>query len=149
MTKNNFEYINNNDFICDEIKSIKINEENKNFLNISFSYQKKYYIDFDYLYEVNKSLEILKNINLYRIYELKLANLNINNIDFLSNQTLTGLRILDLDNNRIEDISIFTQEKVKFKLYRLCLRNNPIRKGLDVLSNEFFNRSIYMEINPS
>ena len=60
MTKNNFEYINNNDFICDEIKSIKINEENKNFLNISFSYQKKYYIDFDYLYEVNKSLEILK-----------------------------------------------------------------------------------------
>ena len=149
MTKNNFEYINNNDFICDEIKSIKINEENKNYLNISFSYQKKYYVDFDYLYEVNKSLEILKNINLYRIYELKLANLNINNIDFLSNQTLTGLRILDLDNNKIEDISIFTQEKVKFKLYRLCLRNNPIRKGLHVLTNEFFNRSIYIEINPA
>ena len=145
LTKSNFEYINNN-FICDKI-NIKMNEENKNYLNISFSYEKKYYIYFDYLYEVNKNLEILNNINLYRIYELKLANLNINNIDFLSNITLTGLKILDLDNNKIDDISIFTAEKVKFKLYRLCLRNNPIRKGLHVLTDEFFKKSIYIEIN--
>jgi len=145
FTKNNFEYINNN-FNCYEI-DFKTDEKDKNYLCISFTYDKKYYIHFDYLYEVNKNLEILNNINLYRIYELKLENLNINKIDFLSNSTLTGLRILDLDNNKIDDISIFTKEKIKFKLYRLCLRNNPIKKGLHVLTDEIFNRSIYLEVN--
>ena len=146
LSKNNFDYIQNNDFICYNLK-IKIKEEDKNYLNLSFSFRDKYYLDFNYLYEVNKNLEILKNIKLYRIYELNLANLNLKNIDFLSNITLAGLKILDLDSNQIEDISIFTTEKVNFNLSRLCLKNNPIRKGLHVLRNNFFDRSIYIDIN--
>jgi hypothetical protein len=122
-------------------------EEDNNYLNISFSFENKYSLSFKYLYEVNKNLEILKNIKLDRIRELYLANLNIKNIDFLSNATLSSLKILDLDSNKIEDISIFTKEKVNFNLDRLCLKNNPIRKGLHVLSNNFFKRSIYMDIN--
>jgi len=146
LSENNFEYIQNNNFICYNI-TIEMKEEDNNYLNISFSFKNKYYLDFNYLYEVNKNLEILKNIKLDRIRELYLANLNIKNIDFLSNATLSSLRILDLDSNKIEDISIFTKEKVNFNLDRLCLKNNPIRKGLHVLNNNFFKRSIYMDIN--
>ena len=35
----------------------------------------------------------------------------IKNINFLSNSSLHNLKILDLDSNKIEDISIFTKEK--------------------------------------
>ena len=146
LSENNFEYIQNNNFICYNI-IIEMKEEDNNYLNISFSFENKYSLSFKYLYEVNKNLEILKNIKLDRIRELYLANLNIKNIDFLSNATLSSLKILDLDSNKIEDISIFTKEKVNFNLDRLCLKNNPIRKGLHVLSNNFFKRSIYMDIN--
>ena len=146
LSVNNLLYLNNNEFYCDEIKA-KMNKEDNNYLKINFSFKKKYYLYFDYLYEVNKNFDILKNMNLYRIYELKLANLNLTNIDFLSNNSLHNLRILDLDSNKIEDISIFTKEKVFFNLYRLCLKNNPIRKGMNVLNTEFFKRSIFLKLN--
>lgn len=144
-SQNILNYLNNNGFYCDDI-DIKISKEDINYYMIKLIYKKKFYLYFNYLYEINKNLDILKNINL-NIYKLNLSNLNIKNIDFLSNRTLYSLRILDLDSNKIEDISIFTTEKISFKLYRLCLKNNPIKIGINVLKNEFFKRSIYMELS--
>ena len=146
ISQNNLLYLNNNGFYCKTI-DIKMNEEDKNFLKIDFSFYKNYNLCFDYLYEVCNNLIILKNMNLCRLHELKLANLNLTNINFLSNSSLYNLKILDLDSNKIEDISIFNKEKVSFNLDRLCLKNNPIKKGMNVLNSEFFKRSIYMELN--
>ena len=151
--QNNFidsgiEYITSNKFICNSI-NVKIKDDNKNNILISFSfyYNNQYRIYLDQLYDVNKNLDILKNINFDFIYELNLSNLNIKNIEFLSNRTLTSLKLLYLDSNKIEDLSIFTNEKIYFRLYKLSIKNNSIRKGLHVLNNDLFKQCIYIELN--
>lgn len=144
--ENHFNYLNNNGFYCDDLIA-KIDEKENNYLKIKFTYKKNYKLFFEYSYEINKNLILLKNLNLYKIVELNLSNINLNNIDFLINRTLNNLKILNLDSNKIEDISIFTKEQLNFSLYKLNLKNNPIRKGIQVFNNEFFKRSIYMELN--
>ena len=145
---NGIECITSNKFICDSIDA-KIKEDNKNNILISFSfyYDNKYRINLEQLYDVNRNLDILKNINFNLIYKLNLSNLNIKNIDFLSNRTLTSLKLLYLDSNKIEDISIFTKENIYFRLYKLSIKNNPIRKGLNILNNDLFKQCIYIELN--
>ena len=145
IDNNGFEYINNKK-TCKSL-DIKIKEDNNNFYVINFSYKKNYELDFDYLYDVHKNFEILKMINFGTLYELNLSNLNIKNIDFLSNRTLTYLKVLNLDSNMIEDISIFTNENLQFRLYNFSIKNNPVRKGINVLNNDFFKRSIYLELS--
>ena len=137
---------NNNNFSCSNLE-VKIKEDNKNMFMLSFSYDGKYRLYFDYLYDANKNLDILNGIHFGYLYKLNLSNLNLKNIDFLSNRTLSLLKVLYLDSNNIEDINIFKNENLQFRLYELSIKNNPIRKGIHVLNNEFFKRSIYMELS--
>ena len=57
---------------------------------------------------------MIKNSCLTNISEIDFSNANINNIDFLTNRTLENLDILYLNNNNIDDISVFTVEKIHF-----------------------------------
>ena len=140
-------------YIDDNIKSeklcsIKIKRQNdrEDILKLSLNYNGNYQLNFDMFYEVNLNLEILKQIDLGNIYSLNLSNLNLSNIDFLSNQSLSKLNNLKLDNNKIEDISIFSN--VSFmKIDILSIKNNPIRKGLHVLKNDFFKQNKYIYIS--
>ena len=49
-----------------------------------------------------------------------------------------------MDNNLIDDISIF--EKINTKIYKFSLKQNPIRKGLHALKRQFF-RSMFIELD--
>ena len=103
---------------------------------------------FDYLININKSLDIIKDLNLEKIDNLILDNINLKNIEFLTNKSLYNLKVLNLDNNKIEDISIFQKEKINFNnLKNLKINNNNITKGLDVLTKEFFTKCLFMIIN--
>ena len=85
--------------------------------------------------------DLLKNAILTNIEILEFYDAGINNIDFLSNNTLLNLKKLYLNNNNIEDISIFDDDKIHFqKLEILNLKDNPIKKGLEVLKKNFFQK---------
>ena len=102
------------------------------------------YIDpFEFTIEINNEnrYDLIKNSNLKNITILEFSNADINNLDFLTNDTLTNLNKLYLNNNNIEDISIFDDNIIHFhNLYYLDLRNNPIKKGLEVLKKNFFQK---------
>ena len=73
---------------------------------------------------ISLKILILKNITI-----LAFSDANINNLDFLKNDTLINLDKLYLNNNNIEDISIFDDNKIHFhNLRSLDLRDNPIKK---------------------
>ena len=61
---------------------------------------------------------------------------------------LTNIKTLKLDNNQIEDISIFSDINLK-KLENLSIKNNPIRNGLQALKSEFFKKcpKIYIKVS--
>ena len=91
---------------------------------------------------------LIKNVILKNIKIIKFSNANINNIDFLANDTLVNLKKLYLDNNNIEDISIFDDDKIHFhELQLLELKNNPIKKGLEVLKKNFFQKCSNVELD--
>ena len=123
---------------------VKLDENNKKY-KISLSYYK---VVFDYFIDANNALDILREINLENIYDLNLSNIDLKNIDFLSNKSLKNLKKLNLDNNNIEDISIFKVENISFNnLEKLNIENNHIIKGIEVLENEFFTKCLYMIID--
>ena len=62
-----------------------------------------------------------------------------------------NLKELYLQNNNIEDISVFDDGNIYFHgLYSLDLRDNPIKKGLEVLTKYFFQKclSIIFDLEP-
>ena len=77
---------------------------------------------------------------------LKFIWYQIKNINFLENQTMNNISSLYLDNNLIEDISIFG--KINYNFFKLSIKQNPIRKGIDVLNSKYF-KCIYIEIDIS
>ena len=95
-------------------------------------------------------MDIFKKINLENIKYLYLSNIGLKNIDFLLNDSLKNLKELNMNNNKIEDISILKKENVVFNnLEILLLDNNLITKGIEVFQNEFFTKCLYMYIDVS
>ena len=143
------EYIDNN-LKSLKIKNIeiKLKKDHVDSHLISFNYDGNYSLYFDYLINKDKNLEILQQINLKNITELNLSKIELKKIDFLVNESLINLKEINLFKNIIEDISILTEENIYFKeLKFLNLKDNPIRKGLEVLNKNFFTKCIYIEVN--
>ena len=82
------------------------------------------------------------------LLHLDLCNNDIKVPNFLSYNSLKNLKELNLLNNKIEDISYFIEENIKPKnITKLILQKNQVRKGLEVLKQEFFDkRYIYAQI---
>ena len=110
---------------------------------------------FNFNIDINK--EMLLNINelsflnkncFSSVESLYLSNTGIKSLNFLSFDSLSNLKNLDLSNNEIDDISFLTENNVKCKhIIYFKLSNNKIRKGLEVLQQEFFeNRYLFIEI---
>ena len=136
------EVIKENNNISLKNMQIKIKNDDENKYIISFDYSGKYDLCFDYFIDKNKNFDIFKNIN-FNENILILSYLKINNIDFLAYDNLNNLKSIFLDNNNIEDISLF--EKIDYKINKIILKNNPIRKGLHVLKNKYF-KCLYIEL---
>ena len=149
LISNGLKYIEDNiksEKLCDI--EIKRKSDNQNIFLLSLNYNGNYQLNYDMLYDINKSLEILKEINLDNISSLDLSNLNLKNIDFLLNNSLSNIEKLNLDNNEIEDISVFSN--VYFtKIRDLSIKKNPIKKGVHVLKSDFFKQSKYIELSVS
>ena len=95
-------------------------------------------------------MDILKKINLENIKYLDLANIELKNIDFLSNTSLKNLKELNLDNNKIEDISLLKKENIVFNDIQIFeIINNHITQGIEILKNEFVTKCLYMNIDIS
>ena len=125
----------------DEIEMDKLTKENK-ILKYTKPFIFKIYID------SNDKYDLLNKAFLTSIIKIDFSNAGINNIDFLANNTLENLKYLSLNKNNIEDISILTEEKIHFhNLKSLDLRENPIKKGLEVLKQKFFKKCVYVKID--
>ena len=99
--------INNNGLLTLKSLKIKLKEDGQNFHEISFEYFGRYNLSFDYLSNINESLDCLKGINFTEQIEyLDLSGIKLKKIDFLVNETMKHIS-LNIDNNMIEDISIF------------------------------------------
>ena len=146
-----------NNLICSGIESIekdykiqsievKLKEDDQNNHRISFGCSKKYYYSFfyfDYLCDINKNLDIFKEIKFEKDFRLDLSGIKLKNLNFMENENFKYLSEIVLDNNLIEDISIF--EKINYN-NKISLKKNPIRKGLHVLKSPFF-KCLYLELN--
>jgi hypothetical protein len=111
-----------------------------------------YIYPFEFIIEINDEnrYDVIKNSNLNNITKLDFSNAGINNLDFLKNDTLVNLDILNLNNNNIEDISIFDDDLIHFhNLHSLDLRDNPIKKGLEVLKKNFFQKCSSIKLDLS
>ena len=103
---------------------------------------------FKILINSDNKYDIIKNAYLSNIEVIDFSNAGINNIDFLTNNSLKNLRNLSLNNNSINDISILTVENIHFNnLATLNLKENPIKKGIKVLKEKFFKKCIYIRID--
>ena len=119
------------------LKNKKIVKEKK------FIYIKPF--EFDVLIDIKDNCDLLKNMYFKNIESLNLSSMGINNIDFLTNNSLVNLKELWLTRNNIEDISILKMENVHFhKLELLSLKYNPIKKGMEVLKDKFFTKCAYI-----
>ena len=135
-----------NFFIMEKVKKDLVHEETKCKLtkeDKDLNYIKPF--KFKILINGDNKYDIIKNSYLKNITEINFSNAGINNIDFLTNNTLVNLYYLYLNNNNIDDISILTYEKIHFhSLDTLNLKENPIKKGLEVLKEKFFKKCIYV-----
>ena len=133
-TKYNGTIYKNNDLFIIEYTNSELSKEQTLFYCIKpFNFQ----IDI----KGNEKYDLFKKAILKNIEIIEFSNASINNIDFLTNNTLLNLKELNLNNNNIEDISIFDNEKIHFqKLEKLDLQYNPIKKGLEVLKKNFFQK---------
>ena len=126
------------------MKKINVKIENNNHV-LSLNYfdeKKKYELDFNYLIDIQKNLDVLREIKFEKISQLSLSNIKLKKIDFLLNPTLHNLRDLKLDSNDIEDISILSNNNLKiFEVDDMSIKQNPIKKGLNALKGAFFARS--------
>ena len=104
---------------------------------------------FHFLIEINfdNNYDMIKNVIFKNIKIIRLSNADINNINFLTNNTLGNLRKLYLDKNNIEDISVFDDDKIHFhELELLDLKHNPVKKGLEVLKLNFFKKCLKVKL---
>ena len=114
---------------------------NKNELNYIKPFKFDIQIDF------KNNYDFLKKVNFKNIEILDFSSTGLKDIEFLTNNSLINLKELLLSNNEIEDISIFNIEKIHFhKLKNLNLENNPIKKGIEVLKENFFTKCSYVYI---
>ena len=135
--------INNNKNMNLINEEIKIKKYSENKFIISLYYIGKYKLNFDYLLDKDKNFDIFNNIN-FKNNSLILSGLKLNNIDFMLYKNMSNLQSIFLNNNNIEDISIF--EKMEYHINKINLRNNSIRKGLHVLKSDYF-KCLYIELD--
>ena len=95
----NYENIQNEVIIENHINELLFNYTNKKYNNC--------FIKFLYVIEKDKRNRVLEEINFNKIEILLIKRFN--NIDFLSNKSLNNLKQLDLQENDINDISIFNK----------------------------------------
>ena len=129
-----------------EIESIevKLKENEQSNHIISFSCQKYNYYKFyfDYSCDINENSDIFKELIFKKDYRLNLSGIKLKNLNFMESENLKNLSELVLDNNLIDDISVF--EKINYNI-NLSLKQNPIRKGLHAIKSSFF-RCTYLEL---
>lgn len=148
LINNGIESIKN---LCDRLgdvtlESLKVKiKDDIHQINFSYSKNDTFHLYFDYLYDIDKNLDILQNIDLSNIFSLDLSSIKLTKMDFLHNQTFRGVS-LNLDNNLIDNISILTNAKMNHYIHDISLRQNPIRKGLHVLKDDYF-RCVYLELD--
>ena len=135
------EIINNNKLFLNNLHII-IKSYNKNKYLISLKYSGIYDLYFDYLLDKDRNFDIFNNIN-FRKNFLILSGLKLKNIDFMVYKSMGNLWSICLDDNDIEDISIF--EKIDYHIGEISLKQNSIRKGLHVLKNNYF-KCLYIEL---
>ena len=82
----------------------------ENYSELFVQYKNNLEIEFKYIIEDKNFNEVLKNISFEGIRFLKLKGFD-NNIHFLENITLKSLKILDIIDNNINDLSIFNNIK--------------------------------------
>ena len=61
---------------------------------------------------------------------------------------MLNIETLKLDNNQIDDISVFSDVSFE-KIRNLSIQKNPIKKGLHALKNGFFKKSVNIDISVS
>ena len=125
-----------------------LNDESLSKYQEVLNYKKPF--DFTININVDSKFDLIEKANLENIVCINFSNMGIKNLDFLANDTLVNLDLLYLNNNNIEDISIFDEDKIHFhKLYLLNLEGNPIREGLEVLKKNFFQKceSVKLELS--
>lgn len=132
------EIINNNESYELQSIKVKLNKEDQRTHIISFKYFIKndneksgFYIDFDYLYDIDKSLDIFKELNFRKVFDLNLSGIKLKNINFMENKAFKHISKINYDDNYIDDISIL--ERIGYYINNVSLKKNPIRKGLHVL----------------
>ena len=153
LINSGIEIINNNKDYKLQFVEVKLKENDQNSHLISFEYSKGERYDhnpliyFDYIIDINKSLDIFKELNFEKDFRLDLSGIKLKNLNFLENGSFKYLSEIILDNNLIDDISIF--EKINYfntKIKKFSLKENPIRKGLHALKSQFF-RSMNIELD--
>ena len=130
-------------FFCFEIKLnqkiLKTIKTLKNCLSLDIAFMQADENDLSFLAHDYSSTIIYMN----------LSNNKIKNINFITYNSLANLKRLDLSYNKIDDISLLSNENNKCKnLTLLRIKENPIKKGLEVMKQNFFlNNSAYITLN--
>ena len=147
LINNGINIINNLKSLQIESLKIKLKEDEQYLHIIAFEYFGKYNLTFDFLSNINESLNVLKEINFSeKIEYLDLSCIKLKNINFLENETMKHISSINIDDNEIEDISIF--EKISYKFKKLSIKQNPIKRGTHVFKLKYFNTAyIEIEIN--
>ena len=121
---------------------------NKDIINNIKSFKNYYSIKLTDSKINEEDILFFKNDCFKSLRHLILSNSCIKYINFLSYDSLTNLRELDLSKNEIEDISLFTEDYIKCKnIFKLNFSENKIRKGFEVLKTEYFqNKFLFIKI---
>ena len=117
--------------ICKFSHKLEILYGNNN--EIIFNYSNNLNIKFKYLIKDEDLINILGKIPFNGIYDLKIKGFDNNNIDFLCNESLKEISILDLAENKITDISVFNKIHF-FNINKIYLNSNNIEKGFNSLN---------------
>ena len=114
-------------FYCNKLILEKYDNDNE----LIFNYSNNVNINFNYIIENNDINELLRNLSFKSIEDMKLKGFD--NIDFLNNESLNKLKILDLKENKIEDITIFND--IKFiNVEKIIFNSDSITKGYNSLN---------------
>ena len=120
---------------------------NKDILTNFQAIKNCYSMTLKYLNLKDNDLSFINSLS--NVKYLDLSYTGIQNLNFLSYNSLSNLQDLNLNNNKIEDISYLIEDNINCKkLEYLRLLNNPIRRGYNVLKENFFtNKTIYILID--
>ena len=106
-------------------------------------------LDITFMQADENDLSFLAHDYSSTIIYMNLSNNKIKNINLVTYNSLANLKRLDLSYNKIDDISLLSNENNKCKnLTLLRIKENPIKKGLEVMKQNFFlNNSAYITLN--